>query len=83
MPDSASSFSPGAAAAAAAAPSNTKTYDLVIIGCGAAGVQAEIDNVAIYDELFKLDLPSDTRAVFENLQRASLEKHLPAFKRCA
>lgn len=48
-----------------------------------AGVQAEIDNAAIYDELFKLDLPADTKTVFENLQRASLEKHLPAFKRCS
>lgn len=48
----------------------------------ALGVQSEKDNIALYDELSKGDLPADVRCVFEHLQAASRERHLPAFERC-
>lgn len=44
------------------------------------GVQAEIDNIAMYDKFLGEDLPEDVRAVFEALKRAS-ESHLSAFER--
>ena len=49
----------------------------------AAGVIAERDNIAIYDRVMSLDLPTDVRTVFENNRAASLFNHLPAFERCA
>ena len=48
-----------------------------------AGVQAEIENVGIYDRYFDRSLPADVRVVFENNRAASLDKHLPAFQRCS
>lgn len=48
----------------------------------AAGVEAEIANIALYDELLTLDLPQDARNVFTNIRAASLENHLPAFEAC-
>ncbi len=48
-----------------------------------AAIQAEIDNVAIYDGLMGLDLPVDVQRVFEHNRMASQEHHLPAFERCA
>ena len=49
-----------------------------------AGVDAEIANVALYDEQLEAveDYP-DIVAVFVNLQAASQEMHLPAFERAA
>ena len=47
------------------------------------GVQAEIDNAKMYDELLKFVKEKDIIAVFKRLRDASQEKHLPAFKRCA
>jgi len=49
-----------------------------------AGVDAEIANVALYNEQLEAveDYP-DIVAVFVNLQRASQEQHLPAFQRAA
>ena len=49
----------------------------------AAGVEAEIDNAGLYDELMTPGLPADVATVFANNQAASLERHLPAFQRCA
>ncbi|MGI0483808.1 ferritin-like domain-containing protein [Pantanalinema rosaneae CENA516] len=49
-----------------------------------AGVQAEIENAAMYERL--LDLTRgypDVQSVFLNLQHASQTRHLPAFQRCA
>ena len=46
-----------------------------------AGVQAEIDNVALYDQLFSMVDNPDIVRVFTSLQRASQTKHLPAFER--
>lgn len=44
------------------------------------GVQAEIDNIAMYESFLNLDLPDDVRVVFETLKNASVS-HLSAFQR--
>lgn len=48
------------------------------------GVQGEEANIKLYDDLLK-DVQNfpDVIEVFQNLQRASQQNHLPAFKRCA
>ena len=43
------------------------------------GVQAEIDNIAMYESFLQEDLPEDARDLFERLQQAS-ENHLRAFR---
>jgi hypothetical protein len=43
------------------------------------GVQAEINNIAMYASFLEQDLPDDVRAVFESLSAAS-ENHLAAFE---
>jgi hypothetical protein len=43
------------------------------------GVQAEIDNIAMYESFLRSDLPDDVRDLFERLKRAS-ENHLRAFR---
>lgn len=47
-----------------------------------ASVQAEIDNVAIYDRALKTTRRPDILAVYHALRSASLDRHLPAFQRC-
>ena len=42
------------------------------------GVNAEIENIAMYESFLEKDLPEDVRVVFEKLQEAS-ENHLRAF----
>lgn len=49
----------------------------------AAGVEGEIENGAMYDRLIAVTTHTDVIEVFENLQRASQENHLAAFRRCA
>ena len=49
----------------------------------AAGVSAEIDNAALYDLVLAHTSRPALITVYENLQRASRENHLPAFQRCA
>jgi hypothetical protein len=50
----------------------------------AGGVKAETEDAAFYTPyLQRDDLPQDVRNVMTNLQRASLENHLPAFQACA
>jgi len=49
----------------------------------AAGADAEIENIDMYDVLLKLSLPADVRTVFENNRAASLNRHLPAFQACS
>ncbi len=47
-----------------------------------AGVEGEIENIAMYDRFLKdTDLP-DVRALFQRLQARSQDAHLPAFQRC-
>ena len=48
----------------------------------AAGVEAETDNIALYDRLLKLNLPADVEQVFTNNRAASFNNHLPAFEAC-
>ena len=48
------------------------------------GVQAEIENADLYDELLAgTRAYADVQTVFKSLQSASLNQHLPAFRRCA
>ncbi len=44
------------------------------------GVQAEIDNIAMYEQFLEGELPDDVRAVFVELRDAS-KNHLAAFER--
>lgn len=55
--------------------------DTVADAC-AIGVSAEIADADLYTELLKAVTHQDIRNVFTNLQRASLEQHLPAFETC-
>jgi hypothetical protein len=48
-----------------------------------AGVEAEIANADLYERLMRSTTRDDILAVFHNLQQASREHHLPAFRRCA
>ena len=48
----------------------------------AAGVQAEKENIALYDEYLKFITEADIKDVFVRLQAASRDNHLPAFTRC-
>lgn len=45
-------------------------------------VKAEIDNIALYDRLIPRIDDAAVQQVFENLQDASRNNHLPAFRRC-
>lgn len=47
------------------------------------GVTAEIDNDALYQRMLPEIAQEDIKSVFTSLARASKEKHLPAFQRCA
>jgi hypothetical protein len=46
------------------------------------GITAEISNGQMYDRLLKATRRPDILAVLRNLQAASQQRHLPAFKRC-
>jgi hypothetical protein len=48
-----------------------------------ASIQGEIDNVAIYDRALTSTKRADILAVYQSLRTASLERHLPAFRRCS
>jgi len=63
-------------------PSDIPSFSSVTEACQ-AGVEAEIDNAAIYEKYFGMELPEDVRRVFENNQAASLDRHLPAFEFCS
>lgn len=62
-------------------PDNVPRFGTVALACS-AGVVAEQENIALYDQLLAGTLPSDVRNVFTNNRRASLERHLPAFEAC-
>jgi len=51
-----------------------------VTAASAAGVQAEIDNAALYDRLFAAVDEPDIVQVFTRLRDASQYKHLPAFQ---
>jgi rubrerythrin len=46
------------------------------------GVQAEIENQALYARLLDLVQDDEIRRVMQRLQAASRDRHLPAFRRC-
>lgn len=63
--------------------SQVPTFDSITEACQ-AGVDAEIANVAIYDDLFTTVKDyEDITTVFEQLQSASENNHLPAFEKCS
>jgi hypothetical protein len=63
-------------------PGNVPTFISLGEACE-AGVQAEIDNAALYDQLFSMVENPTVIRVFTSLQQASHTKHLVAFQRCA
>lgn len=48
-----------------------------------SGAEAEIANAALYRRVMTMTDDPDVLRVFDNLRRASQERHLPAFQRCA
>lgn len=60
----------------------TPDYESVKLACK-AGIDAEVQNVALYDRLFKTTDREDILFVYKNLRRASQENHKPAFERCS
>lgn len=48
-----------------------------------AGVAAEVANAALYERLLAASHRPDILTVFQRLQEASQQRHLPAFQRCA
>lgn len=46
------------------------------------GVEAEVENAALYDRLFTMTDDAEILSVFQALRWASAERHLPAFQRC-
>lgn len=63
-------------------PGRVPRYASVQEAC-LAGVQAETDNAALYDRLLASTRRPEILAVFRNLQEASQQCHLEAFRRCA
>lgn len=55
--------------------------DSLAAACDGA-IAAEIENIALYDRLLPSVQDPTARKVLENLQSASRENHLPAFRRC-
>jgi hypothetical protein len=63
-------------------PAQVTRYQSIAEAC-AAGVEAEIENAALYDRLLAGTTRVDVLETYRNLQGASQENHLPAFRRCA
>jgi len=63
-------------------PGKVARYKSVHEACE-AGVAAEIENGALYERLLAATQRPELLAVFRNLQEASQQRHLPAFRRCA
>lgn len=51
-------------------------------GACKSAVEGEIENIALYDRLIPMIDDPTARQVMQNLQAASRERHLPAFRRC-
>ena len=62
-------------------PGNVARYANLPEAC-AAGVAAEIENGALYERLLASTRRPDILIVFRNLQEASQQRHLAAFRRC-
>lgn len=65
----------------ATVPAGFGSFASVAVAC-AAGVDAEVANITLYDRALALTPPTDIRFVWEHNRRASLEQHLPAFTVC-
>jgi hypothetical protein len=63
-------------------PGNVARYASLQAACE-AGVAAEIANGALYERLLTSTQRPDILRVFRNLQKASQQRHLGAFQRCA
>ncbi len=61
---------------------NMDSFDSIKEACE-AGIQGEIENVALYDRIDAMVEDEDVAYVFSRLRQASQDKHLPAFQRCA
>ncbi|GJL70554.1 MAG: hypothetical protein NPIRA06_31890 [Nitrospirales bacterium] len=48
-----------------------------------AGIQGEQDNIAMYDRFLRQTKVPEVLTLFQRLQAASRQHHLPAFERCA
>ncbi|HOP11504.1 MAG TPA: DUF2202 domain-containing protein [Oscillospiraceae bacterium] len=64
-------------------PEDTSADHIIIsetlLEAAQTGVQAEIDNIAMYERFLTYELPDNVKAVFESLKTAS-ESHLKAFQ---
>ena len=63
-------------------PGQVASFPSLVTAC-LAGVEAELVNIELYDWLLTSTEREDILAIYRDLQRASQEKHLPAFERCA
>jgi hypothetical protein len=63
-------------------PGKVDRYSSLKAACE-AGVAAEVANGAMYDRLLLATQRAEILAVLRNLQQASQQRHLPAFRRCA
>jgi hypothetical protein len=62
-------------------PANVPRFTTLRAACAAA-VQAEIENIALYDSQLGASLPEDVLRVIQSNRAASINNHLPAFQRC-
>lgn len=60
---------------------NVPSFDSVQDACQ-AGVEAELANIALYEQLFSMVDDPGLIQVFTNLSQASRESHLPEFQSC-
>ena len=72
----------GVAAPADTWPGRVPRYSSLHEAC-LAGVEAEVANGDLYERLLAGRGRADIVAVYRNLQEASQERHLPAFRRCS
>lgn len=63
-------------------PGKVERYPSLQAACN-AGVAAEIANGIMYERLLAQTQREDILLVLQNLQEASQQRHLPAFRRCA
>jgi hypothetical protein len=62
-------------------PGLAVSFDTLADACS-AGVEAEIADAALYDDLKLVTTHTDLLRVYDRLQSASLNQHLPAFEAC-
>ena len=62
-------------------PGHVTAPENLIEACRQA-IEAEQDNMTMYDRILAETTESDVRRVLQHLQAASRDRHLPAFERC-